>query len=164
MALPITVTVGLASAVVSLAPYVSLGCCLWLLAAGAISVVLYAGRPLASPVDTGAGARIGAVAGLFGYLFFGLFLAIWLALQRLLLHRAQDFRNAIRDALMQAAARNPNPQASEIAQRMATPEGIAMIITLTLVAFFFGFIIFSAIGGMIGAAVAPKKTTKIQPM
>ena len=48
---------------ISAAPVLSLGCCLWVLAAGAVSVLFYKNRAAIS-VPAGMGARLGAVAGM----------------------------------------------------------------------------------------------------
>ena len=51
----------------SAAPIVSIGCCLWVLAAGALSVLFYRNRAAIS-VPTGMGARLGAVTGMIASL------------------------------------------------------------------------------------------------
>ena len=58
---------GLVAAVLSAAPVIGLGCCLWLLGAGALSVWLYQRRIPGAIVTPGMGMRIGAVSGAVGF-------------------------------------------------------------------------------------------------
>ncbi len=133
-------------AIASLIPFLGALCCLWALAAGAGAVGLYRWRVQQS-VTTGMGARLGAAAGLAGFMLYTLGF-----LGRLLI-QGRQFREAVRQAVRDAAARNPDPKAAEMLQWFGSPEGMAALLTLILVIFLFAFLTFSTIGGAIGAAL-----------
>ena len=59
---------GLIAAVLSAAPIISLGCCLWMLGCGALAVFLYQRRVPGAFVTSGMGMRIGAVSGMVAFL------------------------------------------------------------------------------------------------
>ena len=107
---------------------------------------------------------MGAVTGLFSSAFFALFALTALILRRLVLHESDDLQKSFRGAIAEAVARNPNPKSAELIQQLSTPEGFAVVLGMAIVMCLLAFVIFSTIGGMIGAALAPKQTTKIQPM
>jgi hypothetical protein len=116
-------------------------------AAGTIAVLLYWRRVPAATPTPAAGARIGALAGLFG---FGVF-AVLLALQMLLTRGTGRFRSVLQQIIEQAAAQNGDPRAQEILQRLTSPEGLAVILTVVLVMAFFAFLLLSGLGGALGA-------------
>jgi len=143
-------------AIASTLPFISLGCCLWIPAGGVLAVYLYRRRRPAGALSTGAGARLGALAGLIGFCIYALLLAIVMAVERFLLHAGPQLRDVLRQAL-ESAARNPDPRTQEMLHRLNTPEGLAFLLTFMLVAFFFAFLIFAAVGGAIGAAFTGQK-------
>ncbi len=123
------------------------GLFLWMAAAGVLAVVLYHTRYSAAPLDARQGAKIGAVAGLVA---FGAF-ALLMSLQLLVSRGGSRLRGILEEAMRQAAARNPNPQAQEILQKMTSPEGLAVLLTLVMILFFVIFVAMSSLGGMLGA-------------
>ncbi len=147
-ALPVLLLTGFFTAAVSAVPLLEFACCLWALAGGASCVVLYRWRQEQS-VSTGMGARLGATAGLAGCVFFSL------AFVAKLMIFGREFRDAIREA----AARNPDPKAAEINQWLASAEGAAVILIIYLVAFLLAILVFSTIGGALGAALFGEKAS-----
>lgn len=145
-ALPVLLLTGFLTAAVSTVPLLEFLCCLWALAGGAAAVALYRRRAEHS-VTTGMGARLGATAGLAGCVFFSL------AFLGKLMIFGREFREAIREA----AARNPDPKAAEINQWLASPEGAALILIIYLAAFLLSILVFSTIGGALGAALFGEK-------
>ncbi|MCU1308640.1 MAG: hypothetical protein JWN45_3335 [Acidobacteriaceae bacterium] len=114
---------------------------------GAFSVLLYVRGNNKQPVSAGAGARLGAVTGLFSFAVYCLIAAAELSSQR------GEVLNTVRKALEEAAAKNPNPQAQTVVQQMMTPAGIAILLVLAAIIFLFTFLILSSLGGAAGAAM-----------
>jgi hypothetical protein len=142
---------GLVAAVPSSIPFVSLFCCVWIIGAAALSVMLYQKwRP--GLVTTGLGARLGAVTGLFTFAFWFLFAAIVQVARG-----TGQFREQLMQGMREGAARNPDPNAQVMIERMSTPEGIAILITLIVVCVFLAFVIFGVIGGALGASIWGKR-------
>jgi hypothetical protein len=150
--LPAAAMAGAAVGLFSLIPVIGLGCCLWMMLGGGISVALYSRRKIAAQISAGMGARLGAVTGLFGFVMYALGAAL-----ELLLLRGPNLRNALRQAVEQSASRNPDPRAQEILQRFTSPEGMALLITLTMMMFLLAFIIFGSVGGALWASLGPRQ-------
>jgi len=119
----------------------------WMLATGVVAVLIYRRRVPRSYPTSGMGARIGALAGLFG---FGVFVLL-LALQMLVSRESGRFRQLLQQVMEQAAAQNADPRAQEVMQRLTSPEGMALVLTLVLVMSLAGFLLFSSLGGAAGA-------------
>ncbi len=147
-AVPIAALAGLLVALASSVPFVSIGCCLWMLGGGMIAVAMYQRRTSVS-LTSGLGARLGALTGLIGFAIF----AVIQGIVMLALRGGGRFRQALEQAMREQAARNPNPEAEQIMRRMLTPEGMATVVTLGMVAFLAGFILFCALGGVIGVSL-----------
>ncbi len=129
-----------------------IGYLLWPITAGVLGVTLYRRRLPDSTVSSGAGARIGAVTGLFGFVIFIVLTAINIAVM------GQDkFRELLNQAFQQAAARNPDPQALAMMQRLMTPAGISLMFVLFAVIFLVLIVGFSSLGGMLGARLMKKR-------
>ena len=152
-ALPLAGLTGAIAGVLSVIPFVSLGCCLWMLGAGALTVVLYRERTQAD-VSTSMGFRLGAFSGLLGYLVYVLLFGIMQVV------RGRQFRSAFRQQLEQAAAANPDPSVRQMIERMSTPEGIATVITVMLAAFLLVFVLFAAAGGALGASLLGRRESR----
>ncbi len=149
--LPAALMAGAIMGVLSSIPVVSVGCCLWMIVGGILAVRFYQNRA-PGMVTGGMGARLGALSGLIGWVIYAVVLAAQLAFGRGAGLKAEMIRQ-----LQEAAAKNPDPNAQQVAQRLATPEGITMILIVGLFAFLFGFLIFGSIGGAVGAALFGKR-------
>jgi len=95
------------------------------------------------------GAKVGAVAGLFAWVIF----AVLTALQLLVTRKTGQFRDMVQKVVEESATRNADPQVQQMLQRLLSPEGLATMVTLAMVMFLFAFVIFSAVGGALGAAL-----------
>jgi len=141
--------------VISAAPVLSLGCCLWVLAAGAVSVLFYRNRAAIS-VPTGLGARLGAVTGMVAWLVSSAVTTL-----TILVMGSGKMRDAMRQAMEQSATRNPDPSAQEMARRMMefmiSPGGFALAITLWFAVMFLALMAFGAAGGALGASLFGKR-------
>lgn len=149
-ALPGALVAGIVIAVASLLPLASF--LLWPLAAGALAIVLYMRRRPENSITSGMGARVGAIAGLFGFVAFAIMMAV-----SVIGSRGSQFREALQQMMMQAAARNPNPEAQAVMQRMMSPQGIGLIVAFVFVVLLVMFIGFGAAGGAIGATLLRKR-------
>ena len=124
-----------------------------MLGGGAVAVALYLRRLRGHGMSTGAGARLGAMTGLCG---FGCF-AILLSLMLLIAGR-EDLGAAMRKALDQAVAASSDPQAQEMAKQFSTPEGLALLLVMSLVMLLVAFVVLGSIGGALRASIGPKET------
>ena len=105
------------------------------------------------PVTAGIGARIGAVTGLIGYV-----ISITLMGARIVFQRTQ-FLDEMKRSIQDAIAKNPDPQAQQIAQKLLSPEGMAVLLTLSAVFLFFMFLVLCSVGGAIGGSLAKGRSS-----
>ena len=144
---------GVGAAVLTAIPFVSLGCCLWMLGAGALSVALYQRRAPGTMITPGMGMRLGALAGVFAFVVNALVTTASFVFRS---SRA-DFRRTLQEEMSKKIASNPDPKVQEMMQRMlewpSTPQGVATLIVLVLIVMFVMFILFTAAGGALGASM-----------
>ena len=131
-----------------MAPVLKAGFVLGMVVGGAICVSLYRRRQPLAHLTSSMGARLGAVAGLFG---FGVFAVVQSIL--LLVAPQEELRQALRDAIQQAITQNPDPKVQEMAKALLTPEGMAFIVILAMLLFLAMFVIFGVIGGGLWASL-----------
>lgn len=129
------------------------GFLLWLLAAGALAVVLYGRRRAVTNFTSSFGAKIGAVAGLIG---FGIF-ALLISLELLATSGTGKLRQMLQQIMQQALASNPDPNAQQMIQNLMTPQGIALLVTFVMILFFAAFLGLGALGGALGASLLKKR-------
>ena len=133
---------------IMLAPLLKAGFIVGMAIGGAACVAIYRRRQPLARITSTMGARLGAVAGIFGFVVFA-------SVQSLLLFAAPggEVRQAIRDQIQQAAAQNPDPKVQDMMHMFLTPEGMAAIVIMAMVLFLIMFIIFGVIGGGLAAAL-----------
>jgi len=136
---------GLVASLPSSVPIVSALCCLWVVGGAALAVKLYR-RSHPGEVTTGQGVRLGAVTGLCAFGFWTLFRIGAEALRG-------GFRGRMMEQLQRSAATNPDPNVQEVVRKLATPEGMAVFVTLMIVIMLVSFVIFGVAGGAIGASL-----------
>jgi hypothetical protein len=149
--LPATALGGLIAAMAMSIPLGAFG--LGMLAAGALSVVFYRRRNPAAQLTPAMGARLGAVSGALG---FGIF-AILISIEVVVFRAGEDLRKTLLEAVRQSAARSPDPQAQQMLEYLKTPQGLALVMVLGLIVMFLIFLIFSSLGGAVGAALLRRK-------
>ena len=146
---------GLIAAVLSAAPIISLGCCLWMLGCGALAVFLYQRRVPGAFVTSGMGMRIGAAAGIMGFVAATLWSVVRFAAN------SGEFRSTLQEQMDKSIASNPDPRAQAILHQLMnslnTPEGLATFFVLLLVIMAFVFVVFSAAGGALGASMFARR-------
>ncbi|MGA2902642.1 MAG: zinc ribbon domain-containing protein [Candidatus Korobacteraceae bacterium] len=144
---------GVGAALLSAIPIVSVGCCLWMLGAGALSVSLYQKRAPETLITPGMGMKLGALAGLFGFVVNSVLSTI----SFLTFRSRGDFRHAMEQQMQKQMASNPDPKVQEMMQHlldwMTTPQGAATMIVLFLLIMGVVFVLFTAAGGALGASM-----------
>jgi hypothetical protein len=150
-AMPGAMLAGLVAALVLIIPFAAYA--LWPLAAGALAVLFFKRRQPGVELSSGAGARVGAVAGLFAFILFSLLMGV----QLVAMSGSGKFRDMMAQAMQQSAARNPSPEAQAMVQKLMTPEGIAVMVVLIFVIFLVMFVGLSSIGGALGAKLLKKR-------
>ena len=122
-------------------------------AAGALAVRIYRHRSGQPTLLPGAGARIGAVSGVFGFGFFCVLAAVGTAL----LKGGAELKAALLTSLEQAAARSQDPQAQAVLEKLRTPEGLMLVLAFSLAFVFFLFVALSSLGGALAASMSNKR-------
>ena len=144
---------GVGAAILSAIPIISVGCCLWMLGAGALSVTLYQKQAPGALITPGMGMRLGALAGAFGFMVN----AVVTTVSFVAFRSNGDFRRAMQEQMDKQLSSNPDPKVREMAQRMvewlATPQGVATMMVLVLVTLAVVFVLFTAAGGALGASL-----------
>jgi hypothetical protein len=147
---------GLGAALLTSIPVVSLGCCLWLLGAGALAVALYQ-RRMPGTVSTATGMKVGALAGAFGFVIYATVTTISFVVFR----ASGDFRRVLQEQMDKQIAATPDPKAQEIMRTMAewigTPQGAATMIVAIMVIMAVFFVVFTAAGGALGASLLGRR-------
>ena len=146
---------GLIAAVLSAAPILGLGCCLWLLGAGALSVWLYQRRVPGAVVTPGMGMRMGALSGAIGFVVT----TIW-SVFRFARDNA-EFRTAMQEQMEKSLAAQSDPRAQDVMRQfmntLNTPQGLATFFVLVMVLMAIVFVVFSAAGGALGASMFARR-------
>ena len=148
---PATALAGLTAAVLMLTPFAGLG--LGVLIGGSLSVVFYRRRVPTTRITAGMGARLGMVTGVVAS---GI-LALVLAAYTLLSHSWDSVREDLMAGIEQAAARNPGPQSQQAVEFLKTPPGIVLLLTMALIVTLVAFVVFSGLGGALGAILFRRK-------
>jgi hypothetical protein len=121
-----------------------------MIAAGFLCVVLYRRRIFAARLSAGMGARLGAISGAIG---FGALLAA-LAVAASAFHQGAKIRQEMIDTIQRSLANAPDEQVkAQLLDFFQTPTGM----TIALLGVGVGFLIFSGIGGALGAALMRRK-------
>jgi len=130
---------------------------LCMVAAGGMSIAFYMRREPERVVKAGDGLRIGALAGMFGFLINATLSTLSMLSPTI---RAAT-RGQMMDRLKEAMATSSDPQATDMLRRIGdqlnTSGGLAFIFTLALAVLAVFFIVFSGLGGAIGASLFGRK-------
>lgn len=150
-ALPSAALAGLIAAVLMFIPLGAFG--LGMIAAGVLSVLFYRRRNLAENLTPGTGARLGALSGMLG---FGIF-AVLTSVEVLVFHSGGQLRAALLEAVQRSALRTADPQAQQALDYLKSPPGLALVMVLGLALMFVVSLIFSTLGGALGAVLLRRK-------
>ena len=119
-----------------------------MLGTGILSVVFSRRRRPEMVIKAGTGARLGAISGLLCFAMS----AIREALVVALFHEGPEVRNAMLQAIQQAATKTNDPQVTAALDYFKSPPGLAVMLLFALVSAFFASIILGSIGGALGGA------------
>lgn len=148
------ITVGVVVGILSSAPYVGGWlCCLWTLGGGAIAAFLYRRNSDQLVVPLSLGFRTGMLAGLVAYAVNALAIIAQLAAGRgaeIRRHLAEQMQKSISES---GADAQTAAAFQRFVESMQTPAGFALIMTLSLVILGVGFVLFTGLGGAIGASI-----------
>jgi len=153
-ALPTALAVGVAVGIGALIPLGFAWIVLVIGTGGALSVVFYKRRhPEAFNLRASDGVKLGALSSLVGYALFAVmtvfaFVVNGSALRQEIIKRMQEMKNP--DPAMQQTYQ-------QIMEKLATPEGMALMITLALAFLFVFFLVLGAAGGAIGATLTHRE-------
>jgi hypothetical protein len=125
---------------------------LGMLAAGFLSVILYRRRCPAIHVTAGVGARLGALTGGLGFAVLAAILALWTVFRS-----GKEIHDSLLNYVQQYAAHSSDPRTQQVLDLFNTPEGFTFIMVLTLIMTLVAFLIFSSLGGAVGAFLLHRK-------
>ena len=144
---------GIGAAVLTAIPFVSLGCCLWMLGAGAMCVNLYRRQVPGTVITPGMGMRLGALSGAIGFVVNAIVTTAAFVGRR----GSGEFQQAMQEQMKKQMGNTPDPKVQEMMQRMvgwmSTPQGAATMILLVLLIMGMVFVLFTAAGGALGASM-----------
>lgn len=121
--------------------------------AGALAVRIYLRRSGSRELAPGTGARVGALSGVFGFGFF----CVLVALRTFRFQSVPELKSELLKALQEAAARSQDPQTLAYAEKFQTPEGLWLLLALSLVLALATFVGLSALGGAVAASATRKR-------
>jgi len=149
-----TLLAGVGAAILTAIPFVSMGCCLWMLGAGVLSVSMYRKHVPGTLITPGMGMKIGALAGVFGFMVN----AVLTVLSFVVFRSSGDFRRAMQQQMEKQMASNPDPKAQAMVKHfmdwMSTPQGAATFVVLMLIVLGVVFVVITAAGGALGASMS----------
>ena len=122
---------------------------LGMMVAGFLSVLFYRRRLTPRGVTLGLGARLGALCGL---LASGA-LALGIAVAATVLHQGERMHKGVLDLMQQSFARLSTPPPPEVVEMFKAPVGLVLLAFV----FLFATLLFSTLGGVIGAALLGRK-------
>jgi hypothetical protein len=125
---------------------------LGMLPAGFLSVVLYRRRCPAAHLTAGMGSRLGALTGGLGFAALAAILALWTTFRS-----GKQIHDALLNYIQQYAARSSDPHMPQVLELFNTPAGFTFIMILTLIMTLLAFLIFSSLGGALGAFLLHRK-------
>lgn len=144
---------GVAAGILSAVPYLSLGCCLWMLGAGALSVSLYQKRVPGALITPGMGMKLGALAGVFGFAVN----AVLSITSFVALRSSGSFRQRLQEQMQKQMASNPDPKVQAMVEQMvdwmSSPQGAAALMVAAMLVVAVAFVVFTAAGGALGASM-----------
>lgn len=150
-ALPSAALAGLIAGLLMFVPLGAFG--LGMIASGVLAVLFYRRRGLVMSLTPGAGAKLGALSGMFGFSIFGFFTA----LEVLVFHSGGQLRAALLEAVQQSAARTSDPQAQQVLEYLKSPPGLALVMGMGLIVMLVFFLLLSSAGGALTAALLRRR-------
>jgi hypothetical protein len=148
---------GLLLGVLSGLPFIGFGnccCCLWVIAGGAAAAyLLQANQPV--PITPGDGATVGLMAGVIGFVVWQVLSLVTMPLTR-----------GVQGRMFSYILRNAQDLPPDVAQAIerANTGGVSLVgLVMTAFLVLIVSMVFSTIGGLIGAALFKKKDVVVLP-
>ena len=116
-------------------------------------MVFYRRRIPLAHITPGMGARLGMASGVLGGCIFTVLLSAFTFVFGLW----DQVREKVIEVIEQTAARNPDPQAQQAVEFFKTQQGMALLVCASLVLILMAFVIFSGLGGALGAALLRRR-------
>jgi hypothetical protein len=135
---------GLIAATLMVFPFAGFG--LGMILAGGLATLFYRRRAPYAGLTPGTGMRLGIITGLIGFGIYTVFLT-----GVLVFAGTDKIRTLLLEQIAKSASANSDPQYIKALEYFRTPEGLALILVLTLVTLLVIFLVFSAAGGALGA-------------
>jgi len=154
VALPSASLAGFLLAVATMGPLTSP--VLLMFVAGALAAFLY-GRRSHAPISARLGARVGIAGGLFGFVMLAILMGVQLLFAR------GSMLALLRSAIEDQLARNPNPEAREIIEKLMTPEGFGTMLLIGMAVFLLLVVICSGAGGAVAGWLMGRRQRKQPP-
>jgi hypothetical protein len=123
-----------------------------MVAAGFLSAVLYRRRNPGIHLTAGRGARLGAITGMLGFGALAVIVALAAAFRS-----GKEIHDALFHTIQQYAAHSADPRMQQVLDLFNTPEGFTTIMILSFAMTFVAFLLFSSLGGAIGAFLLYRK-------
>jgi hypothetical protein len=124
-----------------------------MLSAGFLAVILYRQFRLGNSVQALAGARLGALGGLFWFAMTSILQAVAV----LVLHKGPELRHELITKIEQAATQTSDPQALAMFDRLRSPGGLEFLMVCALIFAFVAAIILGGIGGALGGTILGRR-------
>jgi hypothetical protein len=153
---------GLLAAVGTSVPVIPLAM-LCMFASGGLAVTLYRRRVREQTVTPWMGAKLGVLSGGLG---FGL-LALLSSLRLFAAGERSELRAAFRDKMQEAMANAADPDVRQAMEQfrnyISTDRGLVLMVILFLGIASVFFLVFSALGGALGAALFGRESSRKEP-
>jgi hypothetical protein len=137
---------GLAAASAAVLMFLGLTPLVAALAAGFLGVV-FLRRRHEGGIQPGAGARFGALSGVFLFMIAGVLETLIIVAA----HKTAELRAEMLEKVQQAASRYPTPDVQPLLDFVKSPNGFTFMLIASLVFGFVAFVVLGAIGGALGA-------------
>jgi hypothetical protein len=116
-----------------------------------LAVHLYR-RRRPGPLKTAQGARMGALVGLLTFTVLVLLLVAAIA------HDPAGYRQEAESGMRDALARNPSPQAAQMAQALSGPRGVALLTIMGMSVLLVFTLIIGSVSGALAASLGRNKS------
>jgi len=123
-----------------------------MLGAGFLCVLLYRRRSRAGQVSPGLGAKLGALTGAFGFVLLASILGLAAAFGK-----SQEIRDTFLKTLQEYANHSSDPHVAQLLELSKTQDGFTILIAMLLIMTLVAFLIFSGLGGVLGALLLRRK-------
>ena len=124
-----------------------------MLSAGFLAVIFYRQFRRGSSIHALAGARLGALGGLFWFAMTSILQAVAV----IVLHKGPELRHELVTRIEQAASQTSDPQALAMFDRLKSPGGLELLMICALIFAFVAAIIMGGIGGALGGAILGRR-------